>query len=283
MDYYEVSFVIEPKSTGTEILIAMLSQIGYESFMEAEESLKAYIPSQEFRLQELEDLANLLSKNYTLAFTHQLLKSQNWNEVWESNFHPVFILDKVFVRAPFHTSNNSVKYEIVIEPKMSFGTAHHETTSMMMELMLEENLSGSSVLDMGCGTGILAILAEMLGAKIIMAIDNDERAYENTLENIRKNKCRKISVFMGNVGLLKNERFGLILANINRNVLLEDMNIYADHLISGGVLLMSGFYQDDLDIILQSAMNSGLTPDKKIIKNDWLAARFIKSKQTVAK
>jgi ribosomal protein L11 methyltransferase len=277
MDYMEVSFEIQPRSTGTEILIAMLSQIGYESFLETEEFLKAYIPASDFELTELYNLQKLLSTDYELSFTYQLVKSQNWNEVWESNFNPVLIGDSVFVRAPFHNSINSVKYEIVIEPKMSFGTAHHETTSMMIELMMEENFSGSSVLDMGCGTGILAILAEMLGARSIIAIDNDEWAYENALENIRKNKCSKINVFKGNAGLLGREKFGIILANINRNVLVEDMQIYSEHLNSNGAVIMSGFYSEDIQIIEHAATGYGLTLNKKISKNDWVAARFTKN------
>jgi ribosomal protein L11 methyltransferase len=279
MDYIEVSFVIQPKSTGTEIMIALLSQIGYESFMETEEGLMAYITATVYKQSDLDDLAILLSKDFSITYAQQLLKSQNWNEVWENSFNPVVIMEMVYVRAPFHKTDSSFKYEIIIEPKMSFGTAHHETTSMMIELMLKEDFSGSSVLDMGCGTGILAILAEMLTAKSILAIDNDEWAYENALENVRKNNCRKISVFMGNAGLLKDERFNFILANINRNILLEDMEIYAKHLMNEGILLLSGFYTEDSNIISRKASDYGLIPDIQVVKNNWVAARYIKSNQ----
>ncbi len=277
MDYIEVSICIQPKSPGTDIMIAMLSQIGYESFMESDEELKAYINSIDFNQSDLDNIISHLKNEYVVTYEQLLLKSRNWNEVWESNFQPVLIAGQVYVKAPFHKPDNSVNYEILIEPKMSFGTAHHETTSMMIELMLEEKLSGLSVLDMGCGTGILAILAEMLGAKNVLAVDNDEWAYENSLENVRKNKCRKISVLLGNADILDHERFEMIVANINRNVLLDDLKKYADHLVTGGVLLLSGFYVTDLDIITRAAMKFGLSINSKVEKNNWIAARFIKS------
>jgi len=277
MDYIEVHFQVEPQSTGTEILIAMLSQIGYESFMENDDGLTGYIQSAQYHLSDLNELQQTISPGVKFTFTSILVKSQNWNEVWESNFNPVVIGGKVYVRAPFHEPDKSIEFEIIIEPKMSFGTAHHETTMMMIELMLEENLSGKAVLDMGCGTGILAILAEMLGAKGILAIDNDEWAYTNALENVRKNKCKHISVFKGTVDLLNHEKFDIVLANINRNVLLNDMKNYTGHLAEGGALILSGFYIDDIEAINQSVISCGLTPDKKNTKNDWAAVRFIKS------
>lgn len=276
MDYTEVHFQVEPQSTGTEILIAMLSQIGYESFMETEEGLTAYIQSPQFQLADLDELQQNLAPDINFTFTSTTVKSQNWNEVWESNFNPVIIGEKVFVRAPFHEPDESYEYEIIIEPKMSFGTAHHETTMMMIELMLEANLSGKTVLDMGCGTGILAILAEMLGAKGIVAIDNDEWAYNNAIENVRKNKCKHITVFKGTVDLLNHEKFDIVLANINRNVLLTEMEKYTDHLVQEGVLIISGFYAEDVDIIDQSVSNCGLHMVKQESKNDWAAVRFIK-------
>jgi ribosomal protein L11 methyltransferase len=276
MDYVEVIFDVQPKSTGTEILIALLPQIGYEGFEESEEGLKAYILRNQFDLNELNRLPIFHSIEFTISYSHKVLQNQNWNEVWESNFDPVLIAEKVHVRAPFHKTNRAAKYEIIIEPKMSFGTAHHETTSMMMELMLEENFSNRSVVDMGCGTGILSILAQMLGAKSILAIDNDEWAFSNAIENVRKNNCRKINVVMGNAGSLQTELYDFILANINRNILLEDMSIYANHLVSGGIILLSGFYFIDLETIVESADSFGLKLDHTITKNDWIAARFIK-------
>lgn len=276
MDYIEVHFQVEPQSTGTEILIAFLSQIGYESFMETDEGLTAYIQASEFQLSDLNELQQTISTDYKFTFDSHFIKSQNWNEVWESNFNPVIIGGKALVRAPFHEPDKSVEFEIIIEPKMSFGTAHHETTSMMIELMLEENLSGKTVLDMGCGTGILAIMAEMLGAKAILAIDNDEWAYANALENVRKNKCKHINVFKGTVEVLNKERFDVVLANINRNVLLDNMKSYTDHLTESGILILSGFYCKDIDVINKSVISSGLIPENQSIRNDWVAARFVK-------
>ena len=276
MDYIEVKFKIDPESPLLEILIASLSQIGYESFMESDDALQAYIPLNLFEESEIQDLKVLKQSRNKISFTHNIIKDQNWNEVWESKYDPVLIKNLVYIRAPFHKTRNNTKFEIIIDPKMSFGTAHHETTSLMIEMMLDEQMSGKSVMDVGCGTGILAILAEMLGASGILAIDNDEWAYKNAWENITKNKCKSINVQLGDIGLLKQEVFHYVLANINRNVLLDDMHIYASHLTEGGVLLISGFYSEDLKVIESSANTNRLRLDRKLIKNNWVAARFIK-------
>ena len=224
MNYIEASFKIEPSNPGTEILIAQLSLIGYESFMETEDGVQAYIQEPNFELGKLQGLPILEMGGFEVSFTHQLIPEQNWNKVWESNYDSVLIKEKVYIRAPFHNEIENIPFSILINPKMSFGTAHHETTSSMIELMLDEDMKQSSVLDMGCGTGVLAILSELMGAKSVLAIDNDEWAYNNSLENIRNNKCKNISVLLGDSSLLENERFDFILANINRNILVE--NIY---------------------------------------------------------
>ncbi len=276
MDYTEVTFKIEDDYPLTDILIAELSEIGFESFEEDDNSLKAFIPAKAYDNEKLKAIHILQSAENKISFSEKLIKDQNWNEVWESNFQPVTIGNDVYVRAPFHKKAEGVKYEIIIEPKMSFGTAHHDTTSLMIEQMLDEKIEGKSVLDMGCGTGILSILAEILGASSIVAIDNDEWAYNNALENRRKNKCKKIDVRLGDAGALKDEMFDVILANINRNILLEDMNVYSNHLNDNGILLLSGFLIDDVELLKDKAGETGLTFSSMMMKDEWIALRFVK-------
>ena len=276
MNYIEASFKIEPSNPGTEILIAQLSLIGYESFMETEDGVHAYIQEPAFELVQLQGLPILEMSGFEVSFTHQLVPEQNWNKVWESNYDSVLIKEKVYIRAPFHNEMENIPFSILINPKMSFGTAHHETTSSMIELMLDEDMKQSSVLDMGCGTGVLAILSELMGAKSVLAIDNDEWAYNNSLENIRNNKCKNISVLHGDSSLLENERFDFILANINRNILIENIPIYSKHLKEGGFILLSGFYNSDLDHIEAITQKAGLVLESKKEQNNWLAVKFKK-------
>ncbi len=276
MNYIEASFKIEPSNPGAEILIAQLSQIGYESFMEMDDGLKAYIQESFFNADDIQGLPVFQLDAFKVSFTHKFVPDQNWNKVWESNYDSVLIKDKVYIRAPFHNENDSFPFSILINPKMSFGTAHHETTSNMIELMLDEDMKGASVLDMGCGTGVLAILSELMGAKSVLAIDNDEWAYNNSLENIRNNKCKNISVLLGDSSLLENERFDFILANINRNILIENIPIYSKHLKEGGFMLLSGFYISDLGHIEAITQKAGLVLESKKEQNNWLAVKFKK-------
>jgi len=276
MNYIEVSFKIEPSNPGAEILIAQLSQIGYESFLETEDGVKAYIQESFFNVGDIQGLAVFQLGSFKVSYTHKFVPDQNWNEVWESNYDPVLIKGKVYIRAPFHTELENIAFSILINPKMSFGTAHHETTSNMIELMLDEDMKGATVLDMGCGTGVLAILAEMMGAKSVLAIDNDEWAYNNSLENIRNNNCRNINVLLGDESLLGNERFDFVIANINRNVLTENIPVYSNHLKEGGSMLLSGFYESDLSHIEAITQKAGLTIELKKEQNNWLAVKFNK-------
>ncbi len=276
MDYTEVTFKIESSYPLTDILIAELSEIGFESFEEGKDFLKAFIPAKTYDNERLKSIRIIEKEKNGISFTEKLIKEQNWNEVWESNFQPVTIGNDVYVRAPFHKKAEDVKYEIIIEPKMSFGTAHHDTTSLMIEQMLDEKIENKSVLDMGCGTGILSILAEILGASNVVAIDNDEWAYNNALENRRKNKCKKIDVRLGDSSALKDEMFDVILANINRNVLLKDMQVYHDHLNDNGILLLSGFLIEDVELLKDEAKKIGLIFSSMMMKDDWIALRFSK-------
>lgn len=277
MDYIEVNFNIDVNSPEVDILIAQLGEIGFESFMELDEGLLAYVPVDNFNESQLNDLLLHNQFNTPRDYTVKTIKEQNWNKVWESNYDPVIIKDQIYIRAPFHDTIPSYQYEILVDPKMSFGTAHHETTSLMIEMMLDEKMTGKNVLDMGCGTGILAIFAEMLGAKEIDAIDFDEWATDNATENVEKNKCKNIHVKLGNVSNIKTIEYDYILANINRNVLLQDISVYVTHLVNNGILLLSGFYTEDLKLIESSARANNMKFDRKLIKNNWVVARFVKN------
>ena len=276
MDYTEIIFKIDSGYPLTDMIIAELSEIGFESFEEDENFLKAYIPAENYDNEKLMSIQIIRSDKNNISFTEKFIKEQNWNEVWESNFQPVTIGTDVYVRAPFHKKAEGVKYEIIIEPKMSFGTAHHDTTSLMIEQMLDEKIEGKSVLDMGCGTGILSILAEILGASSIVAIDIDEWAYNNALENRRKNKCKKIDVRLGDISALKDEMFDVILANINRNILLEDMKVYCDYLNDDGILLLSGFLIEDVELLKDEAKKINLAFNNMMMKEEWIALKFSK-------
>ncbi len=276
MDYTEITFKTDSGYPLTDMIIAELSEIGFESFEEDENFLKAYIPAENYDNEKLRSIQIISSEMNKISFTEKLIKEQNWNEVWESNFQPVTIGNDVYVRAPFHKKAEGVKYEIIIEPKMSFGTAHHDTTSLMIEQMLDEKIEGKSVLDMGCGTGILSILAEILGASSIVAIDIDEWAYNNALENRRKNKCKKIDVRLGDTSALKDEMFDVILANINRNILLEDMKVYCDYLNDNGILLLSGFLIEDVELLKDEAKEIDLAFNNMMMKDEWIALKFSK-------
>ena len=277
MNYTEVSFRINPLDPGGEILMAELSEIGFESFEETDTGLKAYIPAVNFTDNKLEEISIMNNSKFVVEFEVIQIEGQNWNAVWESNYKPVLIKDMIYVMAPFHEQNKQAKYQILIEPKMSFGTAHHETTSLMLELMLEEEFRNKQVLDMGCGTGILAILAEMLGAINILAIDNDDNAFDNTVENVARNNCRQIDVELGGAEKITGS-FDYILANINKNILLNDIESYSRHLKINGKILLSGFYKKDLSDIDTMANKFDLSFVKSYDKNDWIAALFIKSK-----
>jgi ribosomal protein L11 methyltransferase len=204
-----------------------------------------------------------------------LIEQVNWNEEWEKNFNPIDVDGIVSIRAPFH-QNPHLKYDIVIEPKMSFGTGHHETTHMMIQHLLEVDLKDKKVLDMGSGTGILAIFAEMRGAKPVDAIDIDEWCFENSIENVERNNCENISIYQGDVELLKEKNYDLIIANINRNVLLADMAQYAKCLNFKGILLLSGFYIEDIQVLKEETIKYGLEIIAQKERNNWASLKLIK-------
>jgi len=273
--YIEYQFKINPKEPATEILIAELGNLNFESFVETEEGLTAYIQKEDWHTNILDEVFILQSKEFNIVSEYSEIAQTNWNAEWEKNFNPIIVDDLVSIRAPFH-NNPNVKYDIVIEPKMSFGTGHHETTHMMVQHLLQLKLENNKVLDMGCGTGILAIFAEMKGAKPIDAIDIDNWCYLNSIENAERNNCNSISVYEGDASLLNNKNYDVIIANINRNILLNDIKIYANCLSSGGILLLSGFYKEDFTIINKEAENQNLKLDGELTKNNWMSLKFVK-------
>jgi ribosomal protein L11 methyltransferase len=272
--YIAYDFNVSPKEPATEMLIAQLGYVGFESFVEQDHGVTAYIQKQEWNSKILDDVFLLHSNEFNITFEHNEIVQTNWNEEWEKNFNPIQVDDLVSIRAPFHT-NPLLQFDIVIEPKMSFGTGHHETTHMMVQHLLALDLDTKKVLDMGCGTGILAIFAEMKGAKPIDAIDIDRWCYENSLENIQRNNCNHITVYEGDASVLK-EKYDVIIANINRNILLSDMKTYTDFLNEKGVLLLSGFYKEDIVIIEDEVTKHGVTFETMIQRNNWVALKYVK-------
>ena len=276
MNYIELNVKNQSNSELNDVLIAELGEIGFESFAESEEGFLAYIREDLFDADLIGKLQIIELNPDCFSYTYQLVEDQNWNAVWESNYEAVVIANRCGIRAPFHPENKDVEYDLVIEPKMSFGTAHHETTSNMIEFLLEEDLKNKTVLDMGCGTSVLAILAAKRGGINIYAIDNDEWAYENSLENIERNQVPEIKVLLGDAALLHDMSFDVIIANINRNILLNDIKHYVNVLNDNGVLLMSGFYEQDIPSIKEETEKYNLHFDRYKLKNNWVAIRFTK-------
>ena len=274
MTYLEFNFKVAPFNLGSEILIAELGLIGFESFVENDTGFLAYIPKQDYKDNALEEVQLFNNPEFKISWKSKVIEQQNWNSQWEKNFDPIKVDNRCIVRAPFH-EKEEVDYEIIIEPKMSFGTGHHETTHMMLQHILDIDFNDLSVLDMGCGTGILAILAEKRGAKTIDAIDIDNWCYLNSIENIERNNCTNITVFQGDANLLKTKKFDVIIANINRNILLQDIPTYVKCLTANGLLLLSGFYLKDLEMISQKCEAFGLKFEKKFKKNNWVAAKYV--------
>ena len=268
-------FKVDPLYPGCEILIAQLSQLGFDSFQENNDGISAYIDSSVLSNVKVQDIQILNSTEFNISFESNNVKKQNWNIKWESNFEPIYVDKICCVRAPFHKKSN-FKYDLVIEPKMSFGTGHHETTSMMISFILANSFYNSSVCDIGSGTAVLAILAEKRGANRIDAIDIDNWCYLNSIENIKRNNSENINVYEGEVEKLIHFKYDNIFANINLNVLLADIPIYSKMLNKDGVLYMSGFYKKDINSIEKVAEISNLSLVDSKVKNQWVALKFTK-------
>ena len=268
-------FNVEPAIPGCEILIAELSQLGFDSFQEHENGISAYVDSKISSEIDLKDIQIFNTQEFKISFEITSVEKQNWNIKWESNFDPIYVDNICCVRAPFHPKSD-YKYDLVIEPKMSFGTGHHETTSMMISFILANEFTNSSVCDIGSGTGVLAILAEQRGANRIDAIDIDNWCYLNSLENIKRNNSKNINIFEGEVEKLMHFNYDNIFANINLNVLLNDICIYAKMLNKNGVLYLSGFYKKDINKIEQEARSSALKLIETKQENDWVSLKLSK-------
>ena len=277
MNYLEFKFIIEPVEPASEILIAELGYAGFESFVENEDGVTAYIPKEEYDPEILAGIHILQSPDFDISYSHQEIEQVNWNEEWEKNFHPIVVNDECGVRAPFHKKAD-VKYDIIIEPKMSFGTGHHATTHMMIEFLLRNNLEGQTVLDMGCGTGVLAIVAEKKGAAAVDAIDIDNWCYQNTLENIERNECTQITAYEGAAELLEGKKYDVVIANINRNILLDDIETYNSCLNKGGIMYLSGFYSKDIAVIREECEKHQLQYEDFLERDEWVALKFNKGK-----
>ncbi|MRI02131.1 50S ribosomal protein L11 methyltransferase [Kriegella sp. EG-1] len=275
-NYVEYSFRIKPVQPGAEILMAELGERNFESFVEQEDGLLAYIQKNDWTKDILADVSILENSEFQISFTSKEIAQENWNITWESNFKPIQVENRCRVRAPFHKKLD-FEYDIVIEPKMSFGTGHHETTQMMLRYVLENDFNQKSVLDMGSGTGVLAILAEMRGATAVEAIDIDNWCYLNALENVERNNCKHIKVFEGDASLLAMpNKYDIVLANINRNILLQDIPTYANILKSGGLLFLSGFYSEDIPMITDKCIESEMVFQNSLKNGEWVATAFQK-------
>ena len=278
-DYIEVRFDLTPCSeTETDVLAALLCEIDYESFVPDESGLVAYVKKELFDELKIKTILTEFPFDNDISYKYEIVEGQDWNSEWEKNyFKPIIVKDQCVIHSSFHKDIPSLPYDIVIDPKMAFGTGHHATTSLIIEQLLEMDLVDKSVVDMGTGTGILAILASMRGASQITAIEIDPMAHANAIDNLKINNAESINLILGDASSLnKVKNIDVFIANINRNIITQDISAYASTLHSGSVMLLSGFYESDIPVIMEYARPLGLTYHSHTIKNDWSCLYLVK-------
>jgi len=274
MDYIELNIEFTNINPWREIVVSELATIGFESFVESENSLKSYIIEKDYSEKDLSVIDNY--KEHLKSIDTKVIQDKNWNAEWEENFDPVFVEDKLAIIAPFHKEEFSHQLIITIQPQMSFGTGHHQTTWLASKKLFNLNVKSKSVLDMGTGTGVLAIIAEKLGANYIFAPDIDQWSYNNAIENVKLNSCSKIDVALGGNELLAGKQFDLIIANINKNILIEHFASYSKVLKSGGIMLNSGFFTTDKEDLIEEANKHGFIFESIESKDEWALLEFKK-------
>ncbi len=279
MDYLELTVNIQPRNPWAEILVSQLAELGFESFVDTENGVLAYAQVTEVDLENAinESLLSSSTDDFQLDFESKIIPQQNWNALWESDFQPVEVEGRMTILAPFHDKTIAKGIIVEIQPQMSFGTGHHQTTWMMSKALLDLPKVPKNVLDMGTGTGVLAILAEKLGAENIMAIDIEDWSVENTKENAVRNGAKGIVALHGDIDLIAGKTFDLILANINKNILKSHLDQYSNSLLAGGMLILSGFFETDVEELVEASKNENLTLLQVLNKETWAALIFTKN------
>ncbi len=273
--YVAYEFTVSPRGPWSDVLVAQLGDAGFDSFIDTDTGVTAYILKSLDHDNVLDHVDLMQFDGCSIAFAKADVPPTNWNHEWEKNFEPIIVDNRCEIRAPFHESRG-LDYEIIIEPKMSFGTGHHQTTHMMLQYLLTHDLKDLHVLDMGSGTGVLAIMAKMRGATSVDAIDIDTWCYENALENVARNHVDSVQVILGGAEQLQGKLYDFIIANINRNILLEDIPAYEHVLKSGGTLLLSGFYEEDITVIKAACEAVNIHYDMHLTRDNWVAVKLLK-------
>lgn len=276
MDYIELDVKINPRQPGSDLLITELAELGFESFVETEDGFLAYIPGKDFSETFLSPIQNVKQDLGEVSWSKKIIPSQNWNAEWESSYQPIQISNKLVIRAPFHEPVKDVEIDLEIQPQQSFGTGHHPTTRLMAEKLLTMPLDGRYILDMGCGTGVLAILAAKRGAASVLGIDIESNAVMNAIENVGRNHVANVTIEEGKDDRIGNRKFDVVLANINKNVLVEALPNYANALKQNGALLMSGFFTTDVATLKEAAEKTGLKFNSTGNDGEWALVHFVK-------